>query len=186
LQQLITEAYDVLWVQLDGPSWLNAVNLLSADDKFDLEVRLPPETTMQQYRLMLQNLLAGRFGLKTHREIRQGAVYALVVNKAPKITPSPDVPPPADDAKIDFRARGDDGFPITPPGYSGMFVNVREQVHMKFMRQTMAEFAKWLWSQTKKPVVDRTGLESTYDFYVQIRKGTPSANPDASTNDDNG
>ena len=30
----------------------------------------------------------------------------------------------------------------------------------------MQQFSDWLWGQTKKPVVDHTGLAGVYDFYL--------------------
>jgi hypothetical protein len=44
----------------------------------------------------------------------------------------------------------------------------------------MPEFADWLWSQVKKPVVDRTELRGTYDFYLEHGRelAAPRLQPD--------
>jgi uncharacterized protein (TIGR03435 family) len=53
-------AYDVKNFQIEGPAWM-------ATERFDITATLPPDTTKEQFRIMLQNLLAERFKLKFHR-----------------------------------------------------------------------------------------------------------------------
>src|SRR5262249_45632256 len=33
--------------------------------------------------------------------------------------------------------------------------------------RTMPQFGDWLWSQMKRPVLDRTGMTGKYDFYLE-------------------
>ncbi|HTX37668.1 MAG TPA: TIGR03435 family protein [Bryobacteraceae bacterium] len=69
--------------------------------------------TQAQQMMMLQNLLAQRFGLKVHREKREMPVYELVVAKGrPKFNQAVAVPPAAA-PKMAFDA---DGVPVLPPG----------------------------------------------------------------------
>ncbi len=173
LRELISEAYDVSWVQLAAPAWLTSVNILGNTDKFDVDATLPPAATKDQYLLMLQTLLAERFELKTHRETRSGPAYLLIVNKGgPKMKLSPELPPGSGvEEPIKLGSKGPDGFPVVPLSHSGMFVNVEtSQIRLKFMRRSMPQFVDWLWSQIKKPVIDRTALPGQYDFYLDHRR----------------
>jgi uncharacterized protein (TIGR03435 family) len=170
LSWLITMAYDINGADLVGPRWLTTVEFMGIQDKYDIEATLAPNTSKEQFHLMLQNLLAERFALKAHREKKVVPSYALVVaNGGLKIKESPAVPDGADpDPKVDVRVRGDDGFPATPPAYSGLFVSVKSgYTRVKFIRYSMEQFAKWTRVNSKRPGVDRTGLTGRYDFYLE-------------------
>src|SRR6185437_12275719 len=84
LKQILAKAYDVPMDQIAGPAWL--------DDKpgnlYIITATMPPGTTKTQFRLMLQDLLAERFGLAVHHETRDFPGYALTVASGkPKISP---------------------------------------------------------------------------------------------------
>jgi len=74
LSHLIGEAYAVHSWQIAGPEWL-------AKDKFDFTAKMPPGTSKDVVRAMLQSALASRFHLKLHRETKDVQVYALLVAK---------------------------------------------------------------------------------------------------------
>ena len=58
-----------------SPAW-------AATDRFDIEAKASEgSVTMEQLHLMLQTLLADRFQLSLHRELREMPVYDLVVTK---------------------------------------------------------------------------------------------------------
>src|SRR5262249_36515243 len=142
--------------------------ILGGSDRYDIEARLPAQTSEDELRLMLQNLLAERFAMKAHREKKEVPAYALVLAKSgSKLKESPEVPADADPAaKVNVRVRGEDDFPVTPPGYSGLFVSVKSgHTRVKFIRYSMEQFAKWTRTQSKRPGLDHTGLTGRYDFY---------------------
>src|SRR3569833_592209 len=60
-------------------------------DRFDIEATAPLHATKDQYRLMMQGLLAERFGLKLHFEQKELPVLAMVLAKpgtsGPSLTP---------------------------------------------------------------------------------------------------
>ena len=87
-----------------------------------------------------------------------------------KIKPSPPAPDGANPAeKVNVALHGEDGFPVTPPGYSGMFVRVGSGLtRVKFIRYSMEQFAKWTRTNSKRPGIDHTGLADTYDFYLEF------------------
>jgi uncharacterized protein (TIGR03435 family) len=78
VKRLIQEAYGVRDYQiLGGPSWISA-------DIYDVTARAPGEQppTRDEVRRMLQVLLADRFKLVLHKEVREFPAYALVVGKS--------------------------------------------------------------------------------------------------------
>ena len=76
MRDIIALAHRIQPNQVIGPDWIQST-------PFDITAALPAGSRSQQIPDMLQALLAERFGLATHREMRQTAVYALVVGKPP-------------------------------------------------------------------------------------------------------
>ena len=56
-----------------GPDWFN-------NQSFDIEARVDGTYSVEDLHTMFQNLLADRFGLKFHKDIRDGNIYALTVD----------------------------------------------------------------------------------------------------------
>jgi uncharacterized protein (TIGR03435 family) len=168
LKDLILRAYDVKDFQIVGPDWLNATD---ESARFAVDATMPPDTTSEQLRAMLRNLLAERFKLAVHRETRELPVYSLVVSKgglkikesAPTAGPgAPDLPPGGrNSGKFDPY-----GFPIRnlPPegGIGSWFINGRCQLFGE--RRTMQELADGLVNHLRTPVTNDTGLTGKYDF----------------------
>src|SRR6185312_4345924 len=113
LKNLLMNAYDVKNYQITGPGWLDT-------ERFDINATMPPETTKEQFRVMLQNLLAERFKVAIHRESKELPAYVLTVGKGgPKMKESdpvataadgdPSLPPPPPPSP---PAMGPDGFPM--------------------------------------------------------------------------
>ena len=74
LSYLLAQAYDVWEDQVTGPAWLS-----DWSHAFTIVATMSPTTTPEQYRFMLQNLLAERFGVRVHRERQTRPGYELVV-----------------------------------------------------------------------------------------------------------
>lgn len=94
LKQLVLLAYSprrepMLEPLLAGdPAW-------AATERFDIEAKASNDAiTMEQLHLMLQALLADRFQLTLHRELREEPVYDLVVIKPGNMKLSEDQSPP--------------------------------------------------------------------------------------------
>ena len=116
---------------------------------YDIVAKAPGEVALSrnEFRRMLQTLLAERFGLKLHHEMKEMPVYALVVGKnGPKFKES------AADAVFS--------------GHIG--VNGRNQ-SITGVKYTMAELARGIRQAlgVDRPVVDRTGLTGQYDIKVE-------------------
>ena len=101
------------------------------------------ETYRQQMRDRVRSMLADRFQLTVHRETKEGAVYALVVAKG--------------GPKLKENTEG--------AGRPGIFARRRGEL------TGTSALIQWLTqalsNQLSRPVVDKTGLTSKYDFQLQ-------------------
>jgi uncharacterized protein (TIGR03435 family) len=149
--------------QISGPVWLH-------QNRYDVEAKIPPGATMEQFRSMLQNLLAERFHMVLHHEMRDLPGYELTLGKATKLKPSPEATATPDDAPpgplVKFGAVGEypqllrAGFIIAP--YKGTRATAN---HLIAREQTSGDIAgKMLSPLLNTHVVDKTGLAGKYDF----------------------
>jgi uncharacterized protein (TIGR03435 family) len=136
---LISAMYNVPMGQITGgPDWLDT-------DGYDVEAKADHSYRSDDLRGMFQNLLADRFQLKFHKEMREGPVYVLTVDKSGsklKVNESP-----ADPTWSPLRSTRD-------------YVDVWEKVSMTY-------FCRWLGPALQSqqlPVIDKTGLVGNYDF----------------------
>src|ERR1039458_3797708 len=91
---LVTMAYGIPSYRLSGPDWLSTT-------RFEIAAKIPPGATREQYRLMLQGLLAERFKLALHHESEVMPTYELQIGKnGSKLKESP-VEPAAADARLE-------------------------------------------------------------------------------------
>ena len=178
MSMLVFEAYDIDRADVTGPEWATSttVDYTSYADKFDVVATLPAGTSREQFRLMMQNLLAERFALRVHRERKEVPAYALVPAKnGPKLKESPPAPAGASTDDVKVSVRGEDGFPVTPPGYSGIFANVPGHTRVKFIGYSMGDLARGTRVNSNRPGVNRTGLTGRYDFYLEFGNDIASA-----------
>lgn len=172
LKYLIATAYGVNEYQVVGPRWLDS-------QRYEVTALIPEGKSRAQANVMLQNLLAERFGLSMHRETRELEIYELQIAKGgPKLKESALVSPaPEPDQSTASRGfqpmkQDGDGFVVLPEGKPGMVVlmNASGKMQMSSSMQTMSKFAKFL-EQTGRPVVDKTGLTGTYDINLEYSGG---------------
>ena len=96
-----------------------------------------------QTKLIVQKVLAERFGLQFHEDKRKMAAYALIVRKdGPKMTKSADASKPPE-------------LLLYPTGV------------MIAKSATIADLAQMLRSIFGQPIVDKTGLEGRWDFTMK-------------------
>jgi uncharacterized protein (TIGR03435 family) len=175
LSILIMTAYHLNGFEYSGPSWLTSA-------RFDITAKVAEGATQAQQMVMLQNLLAERFGLKVHREKREMPAYDLVIAKGgvkfkeyvPPPPPKEGDPPPAP-FKFTLDA---DGYPVAHPGGGWLSMNGKWALHDDI---TMERFARILMGQLQRPVHDATGLAGTYDLAMRWVEGVdaPSAGAEA-------
>jgi uncharacterized protein (TIGR03435 family) len=141
LRGLIMEAYNLRNYQ---------VSMAAEDDTFfDVAAKAEGDgsPTRAEFRQMLRALLAERFNLKAHYDLKEMPVYALVVGK--------------NGSK--FKESASD---TTLKGLVG--VNGRNQT-LTMPRETMESLANDIWNSNfvDRPVVDRTDLHGTYDIKLE-------------------
>jgi uncharacterized protein (TIGR03435 family) len=169
LTDLIQSAYNVKLHQISGPEWM-------AGARFDINAKLPADSTGKQIQPMIQTLLEDRFGLKLHREMRDFPVYALTIAKTGlKMKESPADPPPdlangagAPPKTFDVTASSsNNGTTINFGNGSYMTFDMNnssfegKKVPASALPDTLARFMD-------RPVIDMTGLTGTYDFTLKF------------------
>lgn len=117
---LVMYAYDIKRFQISGPDWMRS-------ERYNISAIVPANATNEQFRTMLQNLLAERFALKVHWETREMPIYELMIAKGgPKLGEAkPDDPTDADEAAPKSPpglAKTPDGFPSLPEGKAPMML----------------------------------------------------------------
>jgi uncharacterized protein (TIGR03435 family) len=179
LKDLVINAYSVKDFQIVGPNWLS-------DDettRFTIDATMPPDTTKEQLRVMLQSLLTDRFKLRIHRETRDLPKYSLVVSRnGPMTKESAEAPVQTGDAPSAPRGGRPTGkydafgFPISqyPPegGIGSYLINGRgrisgERVSMHHLVNVLAK------DVFEIPVTDETGLKLKYDFSLYFSRPLP-------------
>jgi uncharacterized protein (TIGR03435 family) len=170
LTTVLQRAFDLKPFQLTDPDWLSV-------ERYDISATLPSAASKEQFKQMLQNLLAERFRLAFHRETKELQGYELVVGRngsrlAPSKDEGPDVPiteSPKTDAK---------GFPVlTAPGLA-MMEGVQGTAVVSFLTaraQPVSSLAETLAKEFRLPVVDKTGLTGRFDFTLEFAPQAPGA-----------
>lgn len=157
---LLTTAYDVKPYQINGPAWINS-------ERYDIIARLPPAATKDQVKVMWQNLLADRFGLKLHHESKEFQLDELVLAKGgPKLKPSSEDPTPpltGEPPRFKDGVLSSPGFVITISPGAG-----RADVHAISRAQPLSKLTAMLGNQVNRPVLDKTGLTGNYDFTLEF------------------
>lgn len=142
LRGLIMEAYDLRSFEVLMPGMDEHQNTY-----YDIVAAAADGTspTREQFRRMLQGLLADRFQLRSHLEKRQTSVYTLIVGKG--------------GPKFHAASTGDRQF----FGFSG-----RNQF-VEADRITMPGLANVIWNAFfwDRPIIDRTGLTGTYKLRLE-------------------
>jgi uncharacterized protein (TIGR03435 family) len=128
-----------------GPSWLEM-------DRFDITAKAPANTPPETARLMLQNLLAERFALKTHSGTAPLSAYVLSVGQGkPKLRETLD---PSDTGCHDRT-------PNVPSGAPPNIVFICRNLTMEQLAADLGVLAR---DYVLGAVVDRTALKGSYDF----------------------
>lgn len=159
LRDVLARAYNLKRHQVQGPAWLDAA-------RFDITAKVPDGVSRDKVPLMLQNLLADRFKVVSHRESKEQPVYALIVGKnGPKLKKSEDSaadpPPPA------VPGPGGPGPGGPGPGARRMMM-MNQDGRMEIKRATMASFSDMLSNMLDRPVLDQTKIEGEYDIVMEV------------------
>jgi uncharacterized protein (TIGR03435 family) len=185
LRFILHEAFQVMEHQLIGmPAW--------ADEGFDISATYPADAprTADDARARLRTLLTDRFGLKTHRETREMAIYALVMARKDGAA-SPQLVRSTIDCEqwmAEKRPQLGAGSAsrVAPGGKRPVCLMLTTRRFISAGTQTMQQLTNVLQPLTGRPVLDRTGLSGAFDFDLQWTSGPVAPAPGASPSPDDG
>jgi uncharacterized protein (TIGR03435 family) len=184
LIEYLTLAYKIFPAQLPGvvsqlPKW-------ASNNRYDIQARASGNPTKDQFRLMMQALLADRFKLAIHYETRQIPVLALVLDKpgklGPKLLPHPEgsscsnapQPPSSDGATVVG------GYPELCGVIAFLQPSAPGRTRLGGRNVSLAMFgARMTNAQTgmDRPVTDKTGLGGKFDFVVEYSPQVNGSQP---------
>lgn len=159
-------------------------------DRWDIEARAPGNPSKDQYRLMMQSLLADRFKLAAHMGTIQGPIYLIEMQKpgelGPQLKANPPDSPCVNTPSVEKDAEkpvpcGALAFTSPKPGRTRC---VGRGVPIGTIANTLGVNA-----DEKRPVIDKTGLSGTFDFALEwaphfngpLPPGYPEPDPTAPT-----
>jgi uncharacterized protein (TIGR03435 family) len=143
LADLMKFCYDLHPKQvINAPAWFDT-------EKFDVSAKpdTPGMASLPQMKVMMQQLIVDRFGLKFHNDKRELPAYAVTIVKGGE------------------KIKKEENVKLPLPGFGGM-----PQRGFNIRNATIAEFASVMQAQFMDlPVVDQTGLGDTrYSFILKF------------------
>jgi uncharacterized protein (TIGR03435 family) len=155
LREYIARAYQVRVSQVTGPDWLSS-------RPFDIDAKFPEGSTPSQIADMLQALLADRFSLKQHREQKEiGRPPLRLKNSASDPNANSGV-----EALVSITVDTSAGRTAVDLGHGSSYTIMDGKFEGKGF--TGAMLASTLERYCDRPVLDRTGLSSVFDFSFDV------------------
>lgn len=140
LRDLVSFAWDLQAYQLSGgPSWAET-------DRYEVIATFPASTTNHDRALMMQSMLADRFGLTIRHDSKEISGYALTAGR--------------NGHKLHSPVAADPGMMLGRSRATG-------QRTLTASSQSMANFASILSDLLGRPVEDRTGIAGQFDFSME-------------------
>jgi uncharacterized protein (TIGR03435 family) len=129
-----------------GPAWLDS-------DQWDIAAKADHPRDLEDLREMFRNMLADEFQLKLRKDVKEGPVYALTVDKSGlKMT--------RNEAPWDFDI-------TIKPGPGNILVGKRVPL------QRLCFELQRILQRDERPVIDKTGLPGYYDFTLSFLPELP-------------
>ena len=179
----LTDAQEVS-IRKQVPEWVKT-------DRFDVQARTDKQdVSKDELRLMMRELLAERFGLAVHDEMREVPVYALTLVKPGETGPGlrrhsgkAECGATRKDLSGEGPEVGAGGFPEVCGGLVGLPATGAGLYRIGGSDVTMSLIADSFagWGGLNRPVVDRTGLAEKVDFALEY---LPQRRPEADSGAD--
>jgi uncharacterized protein (TIGR03435 family) len=151
---------------IGSPDW-------ARDEAFDIIGRFPADAVpAEDYRRMIEKALIERFGLKTHREMREMSVYRLTMARpdrrlGPRLTLSSiDCEQWNAEKKPQWGAGSPS--PLAPGGRRPVCMSITNRRSITAGAFRISQLAARLESLTGRLVVDETGLTGYYDLDLEF------------------
>jgi uncharacterized protein (TIGR03435 family) len=195
LGRVMQVAFDLPAARISGPDWLR-------DDVVTIVATVPTGTSVGDFRLMVQSLLAERFKLAVHRETKQVSGYALeVARNGPKLKESGQEPAEQSKGEAKSENRRDEacrgcnnivmqdqnGFPAPRPGNPVFLpgagfsatIAVNGKNRASILNGRTNAIVDYLGNAIGSPVEDRTGLTGIYDVHLEFVPDPSGTEPTA-------
>jgi uncharacterized protein (TIGR03435 family) len=170
LRALISKAYKLRDFQIAGPDWLST-------ERYDINAKLPPDTTPEQFLIMIQDLIMDRFHFAFHRDTQDSDGYALrALKSGMKILSSKASEhnsKPSSSGEY-FLRKDKDGFPEIPPDQTEI-VSLNGRAKLQAHQATMDKLAEMLALELNSAVLNSTGIDGRYDFAITWVRYQPRA-----------
>jgi|SRR5579862_9877633 len=157
LRYFIEVAYAVELDQIEGPTWINT-------QRYDIAAKVPANATKEQFRIMLQELLAERFQVVLHHAMRIKPIYQLVL--APgghKLKPSTSLVSMTNQVTTGnhLRLQSNESFDV-------FVARLRTFLSLSILTggQTIPA--------TTTRIADETGITGRYEIVLEYSRSTPS------------
>lgn len=140
-------------------------------ERYDIDAKAEtPQSPATMRGPMMQALLADRFQLEVHREVKEVPAYALTLgNGAPKLQPA---------LAGKCTPRGSPRVPGLFP--CGVFAPSLAKDRTYMYSTTLANFCQQLSVVMDRQVVDKTGIDGLFDIFIEVSPpavdGTPADN----------
>lgn len=160
LRDIIALAYRIQPYQVIGPEWIQST-------PFDISATLPAGTQAHQIPDMLQVLLAERFGLAAHREVREAPVYALVIGKPPlRLQRAREAGTTTGTSAQAWTLSGNTSGLSTDRGGGSSYSFAIGRFEGR--KLTVQSLATELSRYSPRPIVDATGLTGEFDMSFEV------------------
>jgi uncharacterized protein (TIGR03435 family) len=160
---------------IGGPAWIDS-------ERYDIQAKPESNTDQEHAWLMLQTLLADRFGLTLHRETRELPVYNLTAKKSGLKLP------PAKDTICHSFPPGTTPQPMpgtSDCGYAPLFLSSTE-LRIEGRKLHMADLVRGLARALGEPVLDKTGFTGEFDIDLNYTDEDAMKSPGYAAPDDAG
>ena len=129
-----------------GPAWID-------NDQWDIAAKADHPRDLDDLREMFRNMLTDEFQLKLHKDVKEGPVYALTVDKS-------GLKMKLNEAPWDFDIS-------IKPGPGGVTTGKRVPI-----QRLCFQLQQYL-QRDERPVIDKTGLTGYYDFTLAFLPELP-------------
>lgn len=169
-------AYKLWLTQAQRRDALASVPKWVGTDLYEIRAKGAETATKDEMRWMMQALLAERFGLRVHFEMREEPVFEMTLEKPGKLGPK--LRPHAEGPACGQQPLAAPG-PVFPGrcGVTAAMTSPNGQWRMGSRDTTMEGLAGIVQGndEVREPVVDRTGLSGTFDYTLEYAGQAPPA-----------
>jgi uncharacterized protein (TIGR03435 family) len=168
LKELLGRAWGS-YSEIESPGWLDTQVVA-------VEATMPPDTTKEQFKEMLRNLITDRFGLKYHTETKEAVGYTLSLAKSgPKMKES----------ATTLAQTQQDERPRTGVSITAMSGSLRRVMGQQATMNQLVDLLPFLLRDPglggpPVSVTDATELTAKYDFTLEFspRPAQPGSSPE--------